>query len=209
MPLRLYLDIETTTAPVPHDSGLLLVGWVVDDGEHVHVDDAVCSDLTELLADPKVTVVEQTKYDARWLMLAGHEVNGLIEDTTVMAWVLNENTPLDLDWMAWRYAGIEMDKRLRRSAGHVYFRDDDGVEWDLDDTSWHHLDTPTWRQFRAYNMRDVRELRTLHGALLERLTESEWEEYWCTEQVPYTDVLARMETRGLPVDIRATEALAE
>jgi DNA polymerase I-like protein with 3'-5' exonuclease and polymerase domains len=206
---KLFLDIETTVTPHPEPRGLLLVGYALDD-EPVQAFDpqhATENPFWSLLADPQVAKVEHTLYDGRYMKLAGWEMNGPVYNTAVMAHTLNENTPLDIDWLAWKYASIDMDKRLRRSAGHVYFRDDDDTEYDLNDwEQWRYNDA--WLRFIAYNVRDVEALRTLYYALDERLRESEWDEPYYSERVPYTVTLLNMETRGLPIDIPAVEALA-
>jgi DNA polymerase I-like protein with 3'-5' exonuclease and polymerase domains len=202
----LYLDIETT-AEHPSKDGLLLAGWALDDGPVTvsrHIDGA----LAEWLADPDVPIVEHTKYDVRYLLLAGYKVAGDIHDTQVMAFVLNENTPLDLDWLSWRYADVSMDKRLRRTAGRVVFRADDGTDIDIAVLS-PMAHPEAWAQFEAYCRRDVDALRQLHLALRDRLEESDWMDYWLREEVPYTAVLARMEARGLPVDLDGVRDLAE
>ena len=207
--MKLYLDIETASLVGSMDD-LLLIGCAVDDGP-VHVIDVTYPEpdlfmVRRLLADPTVTKVSHTYFDERFLAEAGFQVAGDIVDTKVMAWVLNENTPLDLDWLTWRYAQVEMDKRLRRSGGHVYFEADDGVRHDLAEwQTWH--DTDAWQQFQDYNRRDVAALRTLEQELLTRLDEAEWTDYWLDEEVPYTRVLFDMERRGLPIDLEATAQL--
>jgi DNA polymerase I-like protein with 3'-5' exonuclease and polymerase domains len=229
--LKLYLDIETTVTPHPEREGILLVGYALGDKPVTvldwfdfnteHASSLETGLFLEMLADPSIGIVEQTKYDARYLALAGLTVAGPIFDTTVMAWVMNENTPLDIDWLAWRYAGLEMDKRLHRSAGRVLFTDDDGNDHDLTDwREWSNLfevdehgipnrPSKAWLQFIDYNRRDVNGLRRLEHSLEARLAESEWLSYYEAEMVPYTGVLQRMETRGLPVNEAATVALAQ
>lgn len=219
---RLFFDIETAeTDPTP-SAVPLLVGYAVDDGPVIVLDDRefeadetnrfspAAYTLLDLLADPKVTKVEHTKFDVRWLRLAGWEVCGPIEDTAVMAYVLNENTPLDLEWLTRRYSGIEMDKRLKRSGGTVSFRYViGGFEQliPLSEMRNYQRDSQLWQQFSEYNGRDVEALRTLHSDLLGRLDESEWLSYWQEEQVPYTGVLARMELRGLPINLEEVAEL--
>jgi DNA polymerase I-like protein with 3'-5' exonuclease and polymerase domains len=154
-----------------------------------------------------VTKVEAGKYDADWFLMHGIDFAGPVEDPQVMAWVLNENTPLDLDWLSWRYAELDMDKRLRRSGGVVYFETADGRRIPL--ANFRDMDRMgrEWQELEAYNARDVEGLRELHGTLLERLHETDWREYYDREQLPYTGVLLRMETRGLPINLEEVAAL--
>lgn len=216
----LYLDIENKVKGHPSFDGLLVVAYAVNDGpvKAVERGDFVADETNrfspeayeflDLLQDPNVTKVEQSKHDYRFLGLAGAGPAGPIHDTTVMAHMLNENTPLDIDWLAWRYAGVDMDKRLHRASGRVMFRDDDGHEWDIDDTDNWPEDGHVWQQFVAYCIRDVDGLRALYKALKQRLQESEWWPFFLDERVPYTNVLVNMEQRGLPINVPKVEALA-
>jgi DNA polymerase I-like protein with 3'-5' exonuclease and polymerase domains len=209
--------------------GLLLVGYAVDDGEVTvldwfdlnteHASSMETGRFLTLLADPAVVKVCHSKYDLRFLKLAGLAVDGDLHDTMVMAHLMNENTPLDIDWLAWRYAGLEMDKRLRRVSGRVVFTADDNADHDLSEwREWGFEEedeygvpraSVLWQDFIDYNRRDVLALRELYGVLEQRLEESEWYTEFVTERVPYTNVLLRMEARGLPVDVAAVKALAE
>lgn len=223
MKKRMFLDIETKLGH-PREDGLLMVGYAVDDGPvsvldqlafghgyGVVSDPAYADEMWALLADPEVIKVTHTKYDLRYLRIIGWDVKGDLHDTAVAAHLLNENTPLDLDWLAWHYAGLDMDKRLRRSGGKVYFHDDDGQTYDIDTIDEHLIEDVlgVWLRFSKYNQRDVDGLRRLYLALVQRLEESEWWPEYVNERVPYTNVLLTMETRGLPVDVEATAALAE
>jgi DNA polymerase I-like protein with 3'-5' exonuclease and polymerase domains len=210
----LLLDIETDGRPA-QTGELLLVGWCVV-GEPVQVIEtdglppgfksASAAPLWELLADPERPVVEMTKYDARYLQLQGHDVQGPIYDIQVMAWVLNENQPLSLESLAKRYAGVTMDKRLRRSGGELYFRTDDGRSVDLLDVT---SDMPAWEQFKAYCARDVEAEVRVYQRLDELLDETMWKSFFLNECVPLTTALLDMETAGLPIDLVASERLRE
>jgi len=203
---KMYLDIETTLGH-PHRDGLLVAGFAVDSGPVTTLDwfdlSAIESrfhvgplmEFLSLLADPEVVKVEHTKYDARYLLLAGYEVNGPVYDTAVAAHLLNENTPLDLDWLAWKYAGLDMDKRLKRSGGRVFFTADDGTMHDLNEwIEWcGNGEGEVWLQFLKYNGRDIDGLRKLYLALEQRMDESDWLPEYVNERVPYTSVLLKME----------------
>lgn len=220
-PRKMFLDIETKLGH-PRADGLLMVGYAVDDGPVSVVDQytlavidgessPTADEMFDLLADPSVVKVTHTKYDLRYLRIIGWDVKGDLYDTAVAAHLMNENTPLDLDWLAWHYASLDMDKRLRRSGGKVYFHDDDGQAYDLEDIDRFMVEDPTgvWLRFSKYNQRDVDGLRKLYRALVQRLEESEWLPEYVNERVPYTNVLLTMETRGLPVDVEACVELAQ
>jgi DNA polymerase I-like protein with 3'-5' exonuclease and polymerase domains len=219
----MYLDIENKLGH-PAPDRLLLVGYAMDDGTpsvldamcfgHGHgvvCDPGVADEMWGYLKDPGVVKVTHTKHDLRYLKLIGWDIAGDLHDTSVAAHLLNENTPLDLDWLAWHYAGLDMDKRLVRSGGRVFFRDDDGQLYDLetiDSHMWEDLDG-VWLRFSHYCARDVDGERKLYTSLVQRLEESEWYDEYVNERVPYTNTLLRMETRGLPINIEATVELAE
>jgi len=125
-----------------------------------------------------------------------------------MAHLLNENTPLDLDWLTHRYAGVTKDKRIHKSGGVLYFSCDYGTRHRLDEFpegSW----TPkAVQELEAYCRNDVVSLRSLYDELKQRLQESEWWDYFEEESVPYTSVLVDMECAGMPVDLDMTAVLA-
>lgn len=212
---ELFVDVENVV-----DGDLLVVGYALNDEPVTALTDedlavGMVPEFEEpwrflsLLANPNIAIVEHTKHDAHQLARAGYDVQGPILDTQVMAWVLNENTPLDLDWLAFRYAGIDMDKRLRRSAGIVYFEFSDGTRLPLDEFLEHDRLGMLWRELLEYNVRDVEAGRAVYRSLRQRMDEAEWTDYWRAEEVPYTGVLFRMEQRGLPINLGAVAELAE
>ncbi len=209
---ELFLDVEN----VP-DGRLLIAGFALDDEPVTTLSDEdmdpttwASDDVTWLaqhIADPDIAIIEHSKHDAHEVTKAGFTVAGPIIDTQVMAWVLNENTPLDLDWLSWRYAGVDMDKRLRRKSGLIYFEMSDGRLIELSEFERLPRIGPEWQEFLDYNRRDVETERETYRALKFRMDEADWIEYWKREQVPYTGVLFRMESRGLPINLADVEAL--
>jgi len=187
----LYLDIEND------GDRLLMVGWALNDGP-VKVDLA-----RRYLADPSVVKVTQSDHDLRWFLMHGWKVAGPWFDTKVMAWVLDENQPLDQESLTKRYVGHRYKvKRLTQHAGRVWF---DG-RWPLDEyDKW---PDNTQENFQRYNAEDVETLRLLYKELREGLRHSEFEEYWLREEVPYSSLILNMEVRGLPIDLDATNRLA-
>jgi DNA polymerase I-like protein with 3'-5' exonuclease and polymerase domains len=224
----LYLDIENVPAVTGEWQDLLLGGYAVDDGpvEQVRWRDFESDEanmfseqayrLLDLLQDSKVDKVSHSAHDVRWMMQAGSGIVGPYHDTMVMAWLINENTPLDLDWLADRYSNIDMDKRLKRSGGRVWFRYEPGgdetprlipldeMQAAREEYDWKDV----WRQFEEYNVRDVEALRELYLDMRERLEESGRWEHFVEEEAPYSAVLRRMEARGMPIDLRAVTVLA-
>lgn len=178
----LAIDIETDGDPW---SGKL-VALGIDDGAGgtVYKGDEVPAWLWAVLADPDVGIIEHTLYDARWLSLAGHPVNHVV-DTRVMAWNVDENQKLDLESLVFKYLGYKMDKRLRRVKGGVKFLTNDGELVPIADTPWD--------QMTKYNLDDVQ--TTVQ--LFEKLQPMQ-PNYW-NKQIALTDVLLGMETAGLPV----------
>jgi DNA polymerase I-like protein with 3'-5' exonuclease and polymerase domains len=158
-----------------------------------------------LLADPGVTKVTQGDHDLRhFLMHEGWEVAGPWHNTMVMAWVLDENQPLDLESLTRKYTPTQVKKKAITSRGNrLYFKE----RWPLDEfDQW--SDAVKW-QFTEYGVWDIVTLRSLYTGLGRELHRGEWLDYWQTEEVPYSSLLLRMETRGLPVDLDATRVLAD
>jgi DNA polymerase I-like protein with 3'-5' exonuclease and polymerase domains len=191
---KVVLDIETTGRPANNGGRLLYVGW-----------DACGSPrpLKELLADPEVAVITMTKYDVRYLRQLGWDICGPYYDLQVMAWILNENQPLDLDSLARRYCNIQMDKRIERSANQPYFRRDDGTRVPLDELEEDDA------ELSDYCERDVAAEKELFDALWRRLEDTDWLDYFLEEQVPFTETLVEMELAGLPVNVADSARLEE
>lgn len=192
------IDIEDT-----EEDGLLACGWSIDLDRQPVVYKHVNPSTVDILADPNIATVCHSKHDVKRLRQFGYEVNGPIWDTMVMAWVLNENTPLDLEYCAKRYCNITMDKRISTVDGKPVFRRDDGVKVPLKDAPW--------PQLRDYNKGDVAATVALFKELQGRLKASPWQgdasfwDYFIEEQVPFTDLLVRMEEAGIPIDLKEVE----
>lgn len=192
-PLKGWLCIDIETDGSPWGGKLLRVG--VSDPLEPDVFTTTFYEPTEwlrsVLADPEVGTVEHTLYDARWLRLAGIEVNGPIADTRVMAWNVNENTKLDLESLVFRYLMHKMDKRLRSGKHGVMFRCDDGA--------WVPISEAPDDQMDRYSLGDVRETAYLFNHLLPLQPK-----YW-DKQLELTSVLLDMECTGVPIDEAALE----
>ena len=175
----LYLDIETSVT----DGSLVCVGYALDAGEAVaarSLPDAVRS----RLADADETVVTHTGFEHRFFREHGVTLDCNIHDTQVMAWLVNENTPLDLASLASRYLDIDMDKSEQKKAG-----------------------ISPWDVTAAYCINDVEVMRRLHTTLLDWLDRDELLDYFDVVEAPFTKVLRDMEMPGLPVDLLATSQL--
>lgn len=196
----LFIDIETDG----YDR-LLLLSWALNEST-VRAEEEVTSEVAGLLRDPTVVKVSHSKYDLRWLAMHGVEVAGPLHDTMVMAWVLDENQPLDLQALTLKYLGPDNMKHSSMSvrAGRVFFG-----PWALDEYG-HNGGWPSHAvvKFLDYAMKDVKTLRDLYVVLRQGLRAQEWEDYWLEEEVPYSGLLLNMELEGLPVDLAATEEFA-
>jgi len=206
----LFIDVETDGKD-PHTGRLLLVGFALNGGQVRVVEEEAFRDvMSDALADPDTVKVSHTLYDAGWFTKRGYEVAGPWHDTRVMAWCVDENSPLDLEYLLKRYCDVTMDKRLGQFAGRVYFRSKPGPEemlWFLD--QYDEWLPEVQQEFKDYCRRDVEALRSLYKELLQALDAIEGRGYWEEEEVPFTPLLMEMEKNGLPVDLEATASLAD
>lgn len=176
----LALDIETV------GDQLVCVGWVVDDGP-TQSSPTLPDEVRSLLADTDTTLVTHTGFDERFLRRQlGCEVKATRHDTQVMAWLVNENTPLDLAYLSKRYLGREMDKNPRK-----------------------HIETLPWDELSSYCETDVSRTRELHTLMAGRLAAEGLWDYFDVVEAPFTAVLRDMECEGLPVDLDATKVLEQ
>lgn len=183
------LDIEVD----PERDDLRVLGWWPGT-EDTPPDPATA------LRDPGVVKVCHSTFDVVWLRRHGVRVEGPVHDTMVMAWLVDENQPLTLAYLAEKYLAWDPDKRLRRSEGRVWFRCDDGREVPIGEAPED--------QLRAYNQRDLKATALLYRALCQELRERFLWDHFLQEQVPFTQVLIEMELAGLPVDVERCRALA-
>lgn len=207
----LFLDVETFGQP--HDGRLILVGWALNDGDVVVEENQTPrpSDFHSLLANPAVITSSHTLYDAGWFTKRGYTVAGPWHDTRVMAWCINENTPLDLQWLMQHYVGRDIIKPLVVRSNVVYFiyGGENPLHGEYPLETYDDWPEEVKAAFRDYNRRDVQDLRTLYVTLLKGLRETEQFAYWLEEEVPYTPLIIEMEKNGLPIDLPAAEKLAE
>lgn len=197
----LILDIETTGTD-PFEDRLICLGWQADDlhdGDVVVDTGRMSPDLMEALKDPERSTVCHTKYDIRWLRLKGYDVQGPLYDTQVMAWLLDENTPLSLAWCAENYSDEYKDERLVRKGGQLFFKCDDGEVVPI-------MDAPL-DEVVAYNAQDVKTTKRLFRMLRGRLQRAGRWDYFLEEEVPFTTVLLDMEVLGMPIDLEANSLL--
>ncbi len=187
----MILDVETDEDQLV---ALGISGAFENDEVFCYPGDAVPDWVWDVLAG-NVWIVEQTLYDARFLERLGHRVTNII-DTRALAHADNENGPFDLEAIAYRYAGITMDKRIKREAKVPKFKCDDGSRVRIREAPWDQLTRYLKGDVDATRM-VYRKLRTLLGQEeVERVTR-------------FTNVLARMEARGLPLDEVSAAGLVE
>lgn len=176
----LFLDIETGA------SGLVCVGWAVDD-DPVSTSPDLPDAVRRMLADTDEVVVTHSGYDVRFL----HNNEGAVidcqhHDTQVMAWLANENTGLSLAECALRYLGVTLDKTLQKQA-----------------------DTAPYADVAAYCAKDVETTRDLYLKLRYRLQADGLWDYFEMTEAPFTGVLRAMEFRGMPIDLSSAAKLAD
>jgi DNA polymerase-1 len=199
--LALVYDIETDG--MPWDGVLLNVAWCIVDGDDIgpmHYDLGLTPTLRDLLRQEDVVKVSHTKYDPRWFRLTGVDVRGQLHDTQVMAWILNENQDLRLEALVRQYLGKKMDKRIHTVAGQVLFRCDNGTSVPLDEAPPDEME--------RYNRADTQRTAELYVLLRNLMRETEWWDYFLSEDVPLTHALLEMECNGLPVNLDETADLA-
>jgi DNA polymerase I-like protein with 3'-5' exonuclease and polymerase domains len=199
----LFVDVETI-GNNPRRDELLMTGWRFDGVTRMDLGQPG-PELQSLLLDRAVVKASHTIYDAGWLR---HE--GTWHDTRTMAWSVNENTPLDLDWLLEHYCGMKMDKRLRPVSNRIIFlyRDPDGYECDWDLADYHEWPEVVKQDFIDYCVRDVDALAMLYGELGRGLATTEQLDYWLEEEVPYTSICIEMERNGLPINLDEAAVLA-
>jgi DNA polymerase-1 len=191
----LVVDIECTDTD-PRNGELLCVAWA---NGLIKGHGLTAEYIAPDLADPNQPLVSHSKFDPRWLKLAGHEVNGPYFDTMVMAHLLNENQELGLDSLVLYYCGTKMDKRLSRASGQVMFRRNDGTRVPIAEAPRH--------QLMDYCQRDAEATYHLYQVLREEIEAKAWGPHWLEEQVPFTETLLEMEVAGMPLDVEASEEL--
>lgn len=192
------LDIENVGEP--WDGQLICVGWrdrayTPDelDGEYAHVLDE--------LADPDIAKVVFTKHDHRWLRLRGYKVEGVIIDVQSLAWVVDENTDLDLATVSRLYGGVAKEPRIFQRGGWPHFRCDDGTVVRLEDAP---VD-----QVQTYNEGDLASTDATFQALMRRIAfeGDDLDSYVERDVLPFTPVLLDMECRGIPVNVDGAREL--
>jgi DNA polymerase I-like protein with 3'-5' exonuclease and polymerase domains len=189
----LFLDIETTGSPFT--GGLIVAGWALDDGP-VHSDIKDWSpELLDLMRDRKVTKVCHSDYDLKWPTLnMGLSVAGKFINTMVMAWCMNETTPLDLEWVVGHYCGLVKEKHIFIRGGKLVFK--------------HTTDDPR-QEMLDYNVNDVEVLRSLYYTLQALMENDDRWDFFIEEQLPYSKVILDMECRGLPINGEKNRALLQ
>lgn len=179
------------------DRVVLDVEWDGNDPDQRGLVVGVTGGRVELLADPSVTKIAFTKADHRWAAEHGIEVVGPIHDLQAMAWVYDERTDLDLEFVTIHYGAQRKRKRIFRDKGKVWFECEDGTRVLIGDAP---LD-----QLTRYNEGDLESEAELYDILLDRLERSGRITYWQEQVVPFTEVLLSMELAGLPFSVERTE----
>lgn len=199
----LVIDIETT-ATDPWRGVMLCVGYANAYESGCWEAGNLSKPLLEALASPDTPIISHSTFDPRFLKMAKYTITGPYYDTRYMAHLLDENTPLTLEWLAKEYLGLVMDKRLQRRDKKMWFRLDDGRTEPLE---WAFHNYP--EQVMAYCRRDADATFALYTELRIRMDKSLWTQYWLKEEVPYTERLVNMECAGLPINLKKAEVLRD
>lgn len=199
-------DVETSGSD-PWNGQLLCLSWKYGEHDGVAPMAEVPGVVIGAIASPSVTKVTHSKYDSRFMRLAGYTVRGPHHDTMKMGHILNENTSLSLEDMANLYLHKEMDKRINRAQNQLWFKLDDGTRINMKQFETLPQDGPEWAQLLDYCHRDTEAESELYSYLLTQLTKQLWLRYWSDEEVPFTNILLDMECRGLPIDLDQAEQL--
>lgn len=174
---------------------LLCLGWC----DKAYRAEAIPQRVLDELADPSIGKIVFTRYDHRWLDLHGFDVQGVVLDVQVMAWIVNERTDLDLESCAKRYCDVTMDKRITSRGGAPHFRRNDGEVVPLGEAPI--------SQVCAYNEEDLSATQALFDELLRLIQREGLSDYYYNEALPLSQTLREVERRGLPVDVEANDAL--
>ncbi len=185
--MNVFLDIET----VIKTDQVVVTCWIVErpnmsPTQHWVAGSNLPKELRALLVDPDTVLVTHSGYDVRRLRQDGVVIECQLHDTQVMAWLVNENTELSLDYCAQRYLGRTLDKTLQKMAGIAPFAD-----------------------ILNYCMSDVQVTQELYYKLVERLKQADLWDYFNVTEAPFTKVLRDMEARGLPVNLANTDSLRQ
>ena len=151
-------------------------------------------------------VVEQGLFDARWALLAGATLRADIHDLMTMAWLLDEEQPLDLASLMDRYLGEQITKPIVQRANVAVWST---AVWPIpgDDRAYVPLDEVPAKIMTEYNGADLDEEGRLYRYLIAELKREGLLELFLRDEVPLAGLLARIEATGLPFDLEACEEL--
>jgi len=134
--------------------------------------------LDTIQLSPKPVIFHNGKFDMAWLQTHGFQLPASVEDTLIIAWLIDENDKKDLGTLAQRYLGVPA--------------------WWLDIDLKHTTELPT-EVLGKYNALDAHYTYQLRNKLWPELTKQQ--QQLCTDVLfPMTKLLAEMECRGFKVD---------
>jgi DNA polymerase-1 len=214
----LFLDIESTGLRFFKDK-LYCVAWAIDSGE-IKVERAgnISAEFREAFSNPVlIKIGHNTRFDLKFLISNGLELQGQFYDTMLLALLLDENRPLGLKPLS----RIELGEDSTRAKN------------DLDEClaamKFQHVgqlcafdlaleESPYYPLIAEYNAEDVRNDRDLFYKFKSQIEKLHLEmnqkgykqtplTYYLNEMVPAEAVLLDLELRGVRVDPDAIEKL--
>jgi DNA polymerase I-like protein with 3'-5' exonuclease and polymerase domains len=191
-------DIETT-GDLPWLGELVAVGI----GGRVYRPDEGRKMARLLMRKAGVTIVAQTNYDLRWLLLDGATLGPGVQyhDTKVMAWLLDATQELGLEALALNYLGRAISKPIRKVQGRIMFESNTLGLVPIEDVPW--------LEMEQYNMSDLITERDLYEVLKQCLQAEGLWSMFLREEAPFSKLLLEMEAEGMPFDSEAATRLLQ
>jgi DNA polymerase I len=191
-------DTETTGIRPFQDELLgMSVSW--NPGESYYIDVAVWSDgLKEVFANSKIKkIAHQAKFDVEFLQEAGFEINGLIFDTKIAAYLIKGGSnSIGLKDLAFEEFGFQMTK-LTELLG----TGKKGL-------NMIQLAEQKPKELAQYAAADADYTMQLYSVLNPRLKEEKLVDVFNKLDFPLIDVLIEIERNGVLLDVKALKGLA-
>jgi len=146
-------------------------------------------------------VLQNAKYDIKALWSLDIDLDGVTFDTMLAHHLLDENSPHDLESLARRYLGFgDYDAELREEFAKVK-----KLKIPVEDKNYGAL--PFFEILAPYACSDADATRQLYDVFIRLLEEQDLLSIYQRQIVPLIDVLARMERKGVHVDIDALDKM--
>jgi len=200
---EIAIDIETSGLDWKTDSiHGIAIAWSEDNAEYYQLE-VVKPEILAILSEPRTTkILHNANFDLKFFHRASIEVEGPIEDTLLLAQLVNENQSLKLKDLAYKYLGPDSIKHAR-----AIWKWLDQNKLKKEDLYKAPIDL-----LAAYACEDVNNTLKLKYVFLDRLQktgkiikERDWckrdpIDYYEKESIPTDQVLRKMELRGVKID---------